>query len=123
VATPWAHGAPRRPGILPVAGAARLKEEGLKMPMPPRPIVWTFAAALSLLIAAPALAVTIKNQDENFYKYSIQEGEYHDEGEVAGNTTTADLCGNCLITIPTIGDFIVSGKQRIVIKGGKATVQ
>ena len=72
--------------------------------------------------AAPALAVTIENQDENSYKYSLQEGEYCDEGEVAGNTTTADLCGNCLIAIPAIGDFIVCGKQRIVIKDGKATV-
>ena len=41
--------------------------------------------------AAPALAVTIENQDENSYKYSIQEGEYHDEGEVAGNLILLEL--------------------------------
>ena len=78
--------------------------------------------------AAPALAVTIENQDENSYKYSIQEGEYHDEGEyhaedfVGGGETTADPCNACFLVIVGVGGFVVSGPECIVIEDGKATV-
>ena len=80
------------------------------------------AAALWFAASAPALAVVIENQDDVAYHYTTQELEIGEEGEVAANSTTEDLCRNCSIVIRTIGSFFVSGNDRIVIKNGEATV-
>ena len=66
--------------------------------------------------------MVIENQDDIAYHYTTQELEIGEEGDVAANSTTEDLCRDCSIVIRTIGSFFVSGNDRIVIKDGEATV-
>ena len=94
------------------------------MPKTTHRIARTLAAAAGLFFfaAAPALAVVIENQDSAQYSYTVIGGVSDQDGVVGARTTTNDLCDSCTVRIDGVGEFPVSGSDRIVIRNGRATI-
>lgn len=82
-------------------------------------------ACIGALCALPALAVELRNEDSGkTYKVEIHEGAgMTRHSSINGSTTQASVCSSCEIEVVGVGKAKVQGSQRVIIRGGKLTVQ
>lgn len=75
------------------------------------------------LFAFSTYAVDLKNADATRYEVKITSGAMTTSTSIDGNTTQANVCGDCEIEVVGIGKIRASGSETIVIRDGKITKQ
>jgi opacity protein-like surface antigen len=84
----------------------------------------TILAALALsLVAAPALAATVVNNDSEVRTLIVTEGSSKSELAV-GAGESVDFCpSGCFVTMPNGDREALTGSETIEIKGGQARIR
>jgi opacity protein-like surface antigen len=84
----------------------------------------TILAALALsLVAAPAFAATVVNNDSEVRTLIVTEGSSKSELAV-GAGESVDFCpSGCFVTMPNGDREALTGSETIEIKGGQARIR
>jgi len=78
------------------------------------------AAVLSVLALAPAAqAVDVLNEDGRDYDVVVVENGVESAFTLFSGGSEEDVCTTCTIEIEGIGSIEASGKETVVISGGK----
>ena len=80
------------------------------------------AAAMALVLAAPAMAVDVSNEQETEVQLTVSDSEGSEMVNIAAGETIPNLCEKCKLVL---GDETISvqGDQIAVIRGGKLSIR
>lgn len=80
----------------------------------------TGVAVLSVLALVPAAqAVDVLNEDGRDYDVIVVENGVENVFTLFSGGSEEDVCASCTISIDGVGSIEASGKETIVISGGK----
>lgn len=81
------------------------------------------AAVFALGFVGTAHAVDVVNEDQTTHQVIINDGEDIEVYDIDGGKKLANVCDSCVLQVTGHGTFKPSGRQVVVISGGKVEVK
>lgn len=75
------------------------------------------------MASTSAMAVDLVNKDSRKYDVSFEDGPSTQRSSIHGSTTQSGVCSKCKLVVEGVGALEVSGKQVVVIKDGKLSIE
>lgn len=75
-------------------------------------------ALLTLMVAAPAAAVDLRNEDDRSYEVRIEDGAVTIHTGISGNSTRIDLTRAATVIVVGAGSFRAEGLREVRIRDG-----
>ena len=84
-----------------------------------------FAAAAALVAgsASVAGAVDVVNTTADSFEIAITENQQVMSMEIKANETLIDVCGECVVEVPGIGEVTATGDERVVITADSVKIE
>lgn len=86
-------------------------------------VLFSFGLAGLVLLAAPALAASVVNEDRTDYVVVVTTERGTRTVTIRPGQTLRDLCESCEISIEDIGVLSVQRGERVVIRGNTMMVE
>ena len=79
--------------------------------------------ATALVMTTSAHAVSLQNKDSVKYDIKVRSSSSTMSASIDGGVVKNNICSSCTIEVEGVGSIDASGSDKVVIRGGKLSVQ